>query len=264
MKFKIALFLLPIIILAGCGEKEEQCEGVLEGGKCKIKVEEHEATYGPSCDDSYRLEDHICILEDVREIVKEYSCEEGLELGEDTCSGKVEKDATIAYSCEMGMVKGDKCQVKALIGDATASCSKYPDPVILRVGKCYLGIPRPADGCENGDEDDGKWCYDLDVPRTPSYKCPSGTLEDGKCFNIIESNANEKISCEDGFTLKDKTCVKEIKNAEAIVTEKCEEGYKRLDDKCVLEIERVAAVDTYKCEESFVLEDTKCVKYKYK
>ena len=270
MKKFLAILLIFMLLITGCGDKKEEndkekkinCpDGVVEKGKCKVKTEEHEATVEATCKENYELIEGICILKEITEPISDYSCEGDLTLEGTTCNGKDVKNPT--YSCEIGTLSVKKCIKKTLVGDAAVSCETYPDPKIYRNGNCYLGLPLTGEGCEAGDTLEDGWCYNFNNPKVPSYTCAVGKLDNKKCYEVLEMDAEAK--CDEGYNLENDKCIKEIKGVEAKETLLCDTDYKLEEDKCTKITNREAPVDASVCkEEGFVLEGDKCVKYEYK
>lgn len=77
---------------------------------------------------------------------------------------------------------------------------------------------------------------------------------------ILITGCGKKLSCEDGYTLKDKACYKEIENKVATEVYTCKDGYTLKEDNSKCEkTETVDAIKQYSCNNGYNLSGDKCL-----
>ena len=77
---------------------------------------------------------------------------------------------------------------------------------------------------------------------------------------ILITGCGKKLSCEDGYILKEKSCYKEIENKVATEVYTCEDGYTLKEDNSKCEkIETVDAKKQYSCNNGYNLSGDKCL-----
>lgn len=77
---------------------------------------------------------------------------------------------------------------------------------------------------------------------------------------ILMTGCGKKLSCEDGYILKEKSCYKEIENKVATEVYTCEDGYTLKEDNSKCEkTETVAAKKQYSCNNGYNLSGDKCL-----
>lgn len=83
--------------------------------------------------------------------------------------------------------------------------------------------------------------------KEKSFYCDEGTLKNDKCETVISMDAT--TSCDEGYELKDNTCVKEEKT-DAKSTTKCDSGYELKNGTCVSKTATDKVIEHY-CVESY-------------
>ena len=241
----------------------------LSGDFCEKVVKEESPKEDKVCPEGYIEASGKCYLKG--ESTQEAYCKTGYELKNNKCVGTDKVDATASCATGTYNSKTGKCEVLALVGDATKKCNNAED-LLLDNGRCAGAHPgahsygdndEPFDEateCCCGDTFKNGWCYSLPNGNYDAkISCPSGQTEkDGKCYKAETSDAT--FSCSKG-TLEGNKCVVEVsKNPEFKAS--CSNGLKLYQDKYCLDYNSTKDyIVGYVCDGEGKLVDGKCLFY---
>ncbi len=275
----------PVNELDEAKEKGIFCDDgyTLEGDFCTKAVGREPAKEGNICPENYLDYKGTCYEEIRGEVTDKLICAEGRTLEEGIC---VHRMTTVAIPLKYECTKGE-AKTRLEVGLTSADAGDANNIVCVDLSKAT----HPVSPCELNDGTEWKRangkCYWHRAGLLPSG-CPgkirvgnecwddaSNILickgaRDGKQYKSRDEYCENSIkylnptiteyTCEEGFTLEDKKCIK-IETEEAMKEIACPEGYTKIEnERCINKNKTIDKISGYYCEQhDSRLEGKECI-----